>query len=79
MGHITTEEKEKLITTVNKVQSWLKQKETEQNETSPYEKPVFSSTEVAPQLKTVSAIFEKLLSKPKPAPVVVEKVSRSTV
>ena len=79
MGHITTEEKEKLITTVNKVQTWLKQKETEQNEASPYEKPVFSSTEVAPQLKTVSAIFEKLLSKPKPAPVVVEKVSSSTV
>lgn len=75
MPHITPEEKEKLLAAVQKVEEWISEKLELQDAASPYEKPVFESSEVTLQLKPVSAIFEKLLAKPKPAPPVVDKVS----
>lgn len=73
MPHITAEEKEKLLAAVKKVESWIQEKLEAQDAASPYEAPVFESSEVPVQLKPVSSIFEKLLAKPKPAPPVVEK------
>lgn len=72
--HITTEEKEKILAAVKKAEEWIDEKETAQAAASPFEKPVFESTEVPAQLKPVSLIFEKISNKPKPAPPVVEKV-----
>eukprot|EP00388_Colpodella_angusta_P037511 GDKK01041793.1.p1 GENE.GDKK01041793.1~~GDKK01041793.1.p1 ORF type:complete len:126 (-),score=41.11 GDKK01041793.1:210-587(-) len=73
--HITTEEKDKILAAVKKAEEWIEEKEAAQAAASPYEKPVFESTEVPAQLKPVSLIFEKIANKPKPAPPVVEKVN----
>lgn len=74
MPHITDSEKEDLLKVVDKADQWISDKLEAQAATSPFETPAFDSTEVAPQLKSVTALLEKLLKKPKPAPVVPEKV-----
>jgi len=74
LPQITTEEKENLFKLIKNVDDWIEEKAEQQEKQSPFEKPVFESSEVLKQLKPVSTVYEKLLKKPKPAPPVVEKV-----
>lgn len=69
---ITEEEKASLLTAVQKVEAWIEEKAELQLAKSPFEAPVFLSSEVLSQLKPVMLIYDKLVKKPKPAPVVVE-------
>lgn len=69
---ITEEEKASLLTAVQKVEAWIEEKAELQLAKSPFESPVFLSSEVLSQLKPVMLIYDKLVKKPKPAPVVVE-------
>eukprot|EP00599_Poterioochromonas_sp_BG-1_P004886 CAMPEP_0173141230 /NCGR_PEP_ID=MMETSP1105-20130129/5369_1 /TAXON_ID=2985 /ORGANISM="Ochromonas sp., Strain BG-1" /LENGTH=913 /DNA_ID=CAMNT_0014054391 /DNA_START=66 /DNA_END=2807 /DNA_ORIENTATION=+ len=73
LPHITEEEKTDLLKLVEKADSWIEEKAEAQEKVSPFEKPVFHSSEVPAQLKPVKALFEKLLKKPKPAPPVEKK------
>lgn len=68
MPQITTEEKEKLLETVNRIQSWITDNTEAQSKLTAFEQPAFTSTEVQNQLKPLTAQLEKLLKKPKPAP-----------
>ena len=60
MPHITDEDKRSLLDTVEKAKLWITSKVEEQAKMSPFEQPVFDSSEVEPQLKPVSVLFEKL-------------------
>jgi len=73
MPQVTPEETEKLLKAVRKAEEWIATKQAAQAELSDFEMPSFLSAEVTAQLKPVSALFEKLLSKPKPAPPVLKK------
>ena len=65
MPHITDEETRNLLDTIEKAKLWITTKMEEQSKTSPFETPVFDSSEVEPQLKPVSILFEKLVKKPR--------------
>jgi len=75
---ITEEEKASLLSAVAKVDAWIEEKAELQLAQSPYDKPVFLSSEVLSQLKPVMLIYDKLVKKPKPAPVVIEKEKNAT-
>eukprot|EP00602_Paraphysomonas_sp_CaronLab_P000254 CAMPEP_0185031700 /NCGR_PEP_ID=MMETSP1103-20130426/19316_1 /TAXON_ID=36769 /ORGANISM="Paraphysomonas bandaiensis, Strain Caron Lab Isolate" /LENGTH=910 /DNA_ID=CAMNT_0027567315 /DNA_START=111 /DNA_END=2843 /DNA_ORIENTATION=- len=68
LPHVTEEEKEKLLNTVGKVETWLDDNEKAQLELSSHETPAFSSADVTAQMKPLTLQFEKLLKKPKPVP-----------
>eukprot|EP01039_Chlorochromonas_danica_P006723 gene6723-7432_t len=68
MPQITEEEKEKLLKLVTAAEEWINERVASQEKQSPFEKPVFESSEVPPQLKPVSELLSKLMKKPKPAP-----------
>ena len=68
MPHITTEEKEKLLETVIRVESWIDDNINAQSKLTAFEPPAFTSTEVANQLKPLTIQLDKLLKKPKPTP-----------
>ena len=72
--HITEEEKQKLLEAVEKAEKWIDDKLDEQSKKSPFEDPVFESTDVPLQLKNLSILFDKLAKKPRPAPPIVDKV-----
>jgi len=72
--HITDVEKEKLLEAVTAAEAWIAEKEAAQALVKAHEAPVFESADVPQQLKAVGVQYEKLLKKPKPAPVV-EKVN----
>lgn len=69
MPHISEEEKSKLLDTVAKVESWLDEKEEKQKSLPDTVEAAFMAEDVPAQLKTLGLQFEKLLKKPKPAPV----------
>jgi hypoxia up-regulated 1 len=73
LPHITEEEKNDLMKLIEKADNWIEEKAEQQEKTSPFEKPIFTSTEAISQLKAIKTLYEKLLKKPKPAPIVVEK------
>jgi hypoxia up-regulated 1 len=79
MPHITSEESESLLKLVETAESWMNEKESAQSKVSPFEKPAFDSSEVAPQLKPVSVLLDKLMRKPKPAPTVPAQEKNETV
>jgi hypoxia up-regulated 1 len=68
MPHIAANETEKLEDTVAAAEKWLADAEERQTTKESHEEPAFDSTEVPPVLKPVSAVFQKLLRKPKPPP-----------
>jgi hypoxia up-regulated 1 len=65
---VTEEEKKDLLALIQKADDWIEEKAELQEKNSPFEKPVFHSSEIATQLKPVRTLFEKLMKKPKPAP-----------
>ncbi len=65
MPHITDDEKRGLLDAIEKAKLWISTKIEEQAKISPFETPLFDSSEVEPQLKPVSVLFEKLLKKPR--------------
>jgi hypoxia up-regulated 1 len=69
MPQITANETEKMLELVDKVDNWLTEREAEQATKSPFEEPAFFSTDIAPQMKPVANMLDRLLKKPKPAPV----------
>lgn len=79
LPHITTEEKDRVLNMVKKVDDWIEEKADLQEKQSPYETAVFESTEVLLQLKSVRAAYDKLSKKPKPAPPVTEKVTKCII
>jgi len=72
LPHITSEERETIFGLAKKVDDWIEEKAELQEKHSPFEKPIFESTDVLKQLKPVTIAYDKLLKKPKPSPPVVE-------
>lgn len=68
MPHVSEEEVQSLRDLIEGVQGWIASKVEEQEGADPFGDAVFSSYEVVSEMKPVSALFEKLLRKPKPAP-----------
>eukprot|EP00595_Chromulina_sp_UTEXLB2642_P002829 CAMPEP_0196761474 /NCGR_PEP_ID=MMETSP1095-20130614/726_1 /TAXON_ID=96789 ORGANISM="Chromulina nebulosa, Strain UTEXLB2642" /NCGR_SAMPLE_ID=MMETSP1095 /ASSEMBLY_ACC=CAM_ASM_000446 /LENGTH=901 /DNA_ID=CAMNT_0042111073 /DNA_START=170 /DNA_END=2875 /DNA_ORIENTATION=- len=66
--HITEDEIEKLNQSIDKLKKWIEDKEKLQQSTSPFDPPVYLSTDLPNQLKPVFLQFDKLNKKPKPAP-----------
>lgn len=78
MPHISDEEKDALLALVQVAEQWIADKTAAQDKASPFDKPVFDSLEVTPQLKPVAAMVEKLMRKPKPAPPVIPMDKNTT-
>jgi hypoxia up-regulated 1 len=68
MPQITTNETEKMLGLVDKVEAWLDEREAEQSKKSAFDEPAFFSSDVAPQMKPVASLLDRLLKKPKPIP-----------
>lgn len=68
MPQITTEEKDKLLEVVKRVESWIEDNKKTQSTLTAFEQPAFTSTDVQNQLKPLTAQLDKLLKKPKPVP-----------
>lgn len=68
MPQITSNETEKMVDLIEKVEHWLDEKEAEQSKKTPFEEPAFLSSEVSLQMKPVATLLDRLLKKPKPAP-----------
>jgi hypoxia up-regulated 1 len=77
LPHITEEEKATVLASIDIANKWLEDKLEEQAKASPYATPVFASKEVAGHVKPVIIEFDRLLKKPKPAPVIPEKNATS--
>lgn len=75
MPQITSNETEKMLDAVAKVTLWLDDNEAEQAKRTPFEEPAFFSADIAPQMKPVATMLDRLLKKPKPAP---EKLSSNS-
>lgn len=65
LPHSNLEEREELETTAASAKKWIAEKVALQENTSPFDAPSYESVEVTKHLKSVKALFEKLLSKPK--------------
>lgn len=68
MPQITANETEKMSSLVDKVESWLDEREAEQSKKTAFDEPAFLSSDIAPQMKPVAAMLDRLLKKPKPVP-----------
>lgn len=79
MPQITANETEKMLELVDKVDSWLAEREAEQAVKTSFEEPAFYSTDIAPQMKPVANLLDRLLKKPKPAPPLKVSTNSSTV
>lgn len=73
MEHITEEERKEVLDKVAEVRKWVEDKVGEQEKTDATTDPVFTSEEVPGQTKRIESIVQRLMKKPKPKPVVVEK------
>jgi hypoxia up-regulated 1 len=68
MPHITEEEIAKLRELISSTENWIASKVEAQEAADPTEDFVFMAFEVVSEMKPVTAMFEKLLRKPKPVP-----------
>jgi hypoxia up-regulated 1 len=68
MPQITEEEMEELLGLVQKSDDWIEEKVASQEKHSPYETPLFKSSEVYVQAKKARELHMKLMKKPKPVP-----------
>ena len=68
MPQITSNETEKMIDLVDKVEHWIDEKEAEQAKKSPFEEPEFLSSDVVSQMKPVASLLDRFLKRPKPVP-----------
>ena len=73
MTHITEEERGEVLTEVEKVRTWIKEKVNAQEAADPASDPVFTSDEVPLQTADLQKLIGKLSKKPKPTPKKVEK------
>jgi len=63
---VTEEERGEVLTKVEAVKAWIKEKEAEQAEKKPHEEPAFASADVPLQTKSVESLVKRLSRKPKP-------------
>merc|ERR1719265_1013655 len=63
---VTEEERSDVMTKVEKVEEWIKEKEDAQSELEPHDDPAFKSKDVPKQMKPVEQLLTRLNRKPKP-------------
>merc|ERR1711937_910030 len=66
--HITEEERADVLRKVEKIKSWISDKEEEQSKVASSDDPVFTSDECPIQTKSVESLVARLSRKPKPKP-----------
>jgi len=71
--HITEDERGDVLEKIEKVKSWISEKEDEQSKVASTEDPVFTSEECPLQTKSVESLVARLSRRPKPKPKVEEK------
>lgn len=74
---ITKEERAGVMEKVEAARKWIADMQDLQENTSPYEKPAFSSEDAPLQTKEIERMVSKLSKRPKPKPVVEEKKEKT--
>ncbi|KAJ1881687.1 adenyl-nucleotide exchange factor sse1, partial [Kickxella alabastrina] len=76
-SHITSEERQKIIDRIEKVQEWLDEKLEKQSTKSKWDAPVVFANEIRKQRDELVYFATPIMSRPKPAPAPVPKIDET--
>merc|ERR1719174_679575 len=69
-SHIASEKKQQILAECSQVEGWLNMKKQEQQNTPLYQDPVLTVSMMQQKQQDISAMADKIMSEPKPAPPV---------